>query len=76
MTLTLRSSKGSALTYDEMDENFNHVMQTFDNGVFTISANNTHISFYSNNSIIARMDNNGNLSVKGDVVAFANTSGW
>lgn len=76
MTLTLRSTKGSSLTYTEMDENFNHVLQNFESGNFKITANSTFISFYSNNVIIGRIDANGNLSVKGDVTAFANTSGW
>lgn len=76
MTLTLRSTKGSSLTYAEMDENFNHVLQNFESGNFKITANSTFISFYSNNVIIGRIDANGNLSVKGDVTAFANTSGW
>lgn len=76
MTLTLRTQKGSALTYAEMDENFNHVLGNFEGGNFKITANSTFISFYSNNVIIGRIDTNGNLSVKGDVTAFANTSGW
>ena len=76
MTLTLRSTKGSSLTYTEMDENFNHVLQNFESGNFKITANSTFISFYSSNVIIGRIDANGNLSVKGDVTAFANTSGW
>lgn len=76
MTLTLRSTKGSSLTYTEMDENFNHVLQNFESGNFKITANSTFISFYSNNVIIGRIDANGNLSVKGDVTAFANTSSW
>jgi len=76
MTLTLRSEKGSALTYGEMDDNFNYVLQNFENSGFKITANSTYISFYSNNAIIARIDVGGNLAIKGDVIVDANTSGW
>lgn len=76
MTLTLRRDKGSALTYSEVDDNFVHTLSNFEGGPFRITANNTFISFYSNNSIIGRIDVNGNLSVKGDIIAFANTAGW
>jgi hypothetical protein len=52
MTLTLRRNKGSALTYDEMDDNFLAVQEQFQNGNWSITANNDILSIkYSNTSI-------------------------
>lgn len=76
MPLVLRRNKGSALTYDEVDDNFVYTLQNFENSGFKVTANTTFISFYKDNTIIARMDGSGNLSVKGNLTAYANTASW
>lgn len=52
--ITLRSEKGSALTYEEMDENFEYALKVLEDGNWKISVENDELIFeYGNNSIVA-----------------------
>lgn len=60
MTLKLRSEKGSALTYNEMDANFQYALSEYENGNWTITVENDDLKFkYANTSIISLDANTG-----------------
>lgn len=60
MTLKLRSEKGSALTYNEMDANFQYALSEYENGNWSITVENDSLKFkYANTGIITLDANTG-----------------
>lgn len=63
MTLTLRSTKGSALTYTELDENFLHLQSSFGLPPWSITSNTAALTFSYSNTAVATMTSNGHITV-------------
>lgn len=63
MTLTLRSTKGSALTYTEMDNNFLHLQGNFGVAPWLVSSNTSSLTFSYSNTVVTSMSSNGHISV-------------
>ncbi len=63
MTLTLRSTKGSALTYAELDNNFLHLQSGFGTPPWAITSNTAAITFSYSNTAVATMTSNGHITV-------------
>ena len=66
MTLTLRSTKGSALTYTEMDGNFLHLQGEIDGVLptpWTFTGNTSIVSFTYSNTAVTSIDSTGAISV-------------
>lgn len=86
MTLTLRSVKGSALTYAELDQNFLHLQSSFGLPPWSVTSNTAAITFSYSNTAVTTITSNGHITVStvsGDLLTnqddtrapyFANTS--
>ena len=63
MTLTLRSTKGSALTYTELDNNFLHLQSAFGLPPWSVTSNTAALTFSYSNTEVATMTSNGHITV-------------
>ena len=63
MTLTLRSTKGSSLTYTEMDNNFLHLQASFGTAPWSISTNTAAVSYTYSNTVVTEISSVGHITV-------------